>query len=84
MILVAGGANGILFPLAVGVVVVSVLVAVQVGSRCRAGVVLPVLVHDPAEAVDAGEHPAGPAPEVEPDSGVDSLFNRLPQRKLLL
>jgi hypothetical protein len=66
---ILGRANGILFPLAVGVVVVSILVAVQVGAGRRAGVILPVLVHDPAEAVDAGEHAAGAGPEIQPKGG---------------
>ena len=63
------GADHIRLLDAVGVLVVAILVAVDVDRR-GGDVVLPALVDDAAEEVDAGEDAAGPAPQVEPDAGL--------------
>ena len=62
-----GGADDVGFPESIGVLVVAVLVAVDV--RRRSGdVVLPALVDDSSEEIDASERARSSAPQVEPDA----------------
>ena len=61
------GTDDIGLPEAVRVLIVAVFVAVDVDWR-SSDIVLPALVDDPSEEVDAGEDARRSAPEIEPDA----------------